>query len=148
MQPSAFSYPNSTPSYYGMNSRLNTSSSSLPHPSTTSPVQNSPIQHPQRSAPYPIPGNTAPKMMEMALDASRSSHQSRPHSCDECGLSFARGHDLKRHRETHKNIRPYLCDCGKSFTRKDALKRHRYLKGCGTGGSSPGSGGGYSTGED
>jgi hypothetical protein len=54
----------------------------------------------------------------------------RPHVCDSCGLSFVRGHDLKRHKDTHSNAKPHICDCGKSFSRKDALKRHIFLKSC------------------
>jgi len=56
--------------------------------------------------------------------------QPRPHVCEMCGLAFVRGHDLKRHKDTHNNSKPHVCECGKSFSRKDALKRHVYLKSC------------------
>jgi uncharacterized Zn-finger protein len=59
-----------------------------------------------------------------------ASSQPRPHVCDSCGLAFVRGHDLKRHKDTHLNSKPHVCECGKSFSRKDALKRHIFLKSC------------------
>ncbi|PVF98567.1 hypothetical protein CPB86DRAFT_732765 [Serendipita vermifera] len=59
-----------------------------------------------------------------------ASSQPRPHVCDSCGLAFVRGHDLKRHKDTHLNSKPHICECGKSFSRKDALKRHIFLKSC------------------
>jgi Zinc finger, C2H2 type len=62
--------------------------------------------------------------------ASASATQPRPHVCELCGLAFVRGHDLKRHKDTHTNSKPHVCDCGKSFSRKDALKRHVHLKSC------------------
>ncbi|KAG8834683.1 hypothetical protein FRC17_007768 [Serendipita sp. 399] len=72
--------------------------------------------------------------------------QPRPHVCDACGLGFARGHDLKRHKETHTNLKPHICECGKSFSRKDALRRHMFLKSCGPGSSA--AAGGYMTSEE
>ncbi|KAH8828248.1 hypothetical protein DL96DRAFT_1160797 [Flagelloscypha sp. PMI_526] len=61
------------------------------------------------------------------------SYTDRPFQCDLCSLSFNRGHDLKRHRETHRGDKPFSCNggCGKTFTRKDALKRHQIVKNCG-----------------
>jgi uncharacterized Zn-finger protein len=67
-----------------------------------------------------------------SVDANSSAALgARPHVCDVCQTAFARGHDLKRHKETHSNTKPHSCECGKSFTRKDALKRHVFLKSCG-----------------
>jgi hypothetical protein len=62
--------------------------------------------------------------------SASSANQPRPHVCELCGLAFVRGHDLKRHKDTHTNSKPHVCECGKSFSRKDALKRHVYLKSC------------------
>ncbi|CDK29668.1 unnamed protein product [Kuraishia capsulata CBS 1993] len=48
----------------------------------------------------------------------------RPFSCQDCGKSFVRHHDLKRHRKGHEEFK-FACPCGKLFPRPDALKRHR-----------------------
>ena len=55
----------------------------------------------------------------------------RPHVCEICQVAFQRNHDLKRHKDVHKDTKPYVCQCGRAFTRKDALKRHMFLKNCG-----------------
>ena len=42
-----------------------------------------------------------------------------------CDKSFARSHDCKRHQNLHLNIKPHTCEqCGKTFARLDALNRH------------------------
>lgn len=39
---------------------------------------------------------------------------------------FRRQHDLKRHKKSHLNERPYACKyCSRTFTRLDALNRHQ-----------------------
>jgi len=57
---------------------------------------------------------------------SRIHHTERNYSCQECGTSFRRSHDLKRHqRSLHSDVKPFGCGrCGKRFSRMDALKRH------------------------
>ncbi|KAJ3147575.1 Metallothionein expression activator, partial [Irineochytrium annulatum] len=49
-------------------------------------------------------------------------------TCDECGVAFARVHDLRRHaRCLHSGDRPYKCtvaECRESYPRADALSRH------------------------
>ncbi|KAG8817749.1 hypothetical protein FRC19_011170 [Serendipita sp. 401] len=93
------------------------------------------------SAPHsPLPGSS------FSGQQAANAQQPRPHVCEVCGLGFARGHDLKRHKETHTNLKPHICDCGKSFSRKDALKRHIFLKSCGPGSSA--AAGGYATSEE
>ncbi|KAJ3202937.1 hypothetical protein HK099_001658 [Clydaea vesicula] len=50
----------------------------------------------------------------------------RPYECEECGQTFVRKHDLKRHSNLHQGERPFKCPvCFKSFARADALTRHR-----------------------
>lgn len=61
----------------------------------------------------------------------RTIDQSKPHICDICQTGFQRGHDLKRHKETHSESKAHECECGKKFSRKDALRRHVFLKSCG-----------------
>ena len=49
-------------------------------------------------------------------------------ACDDCGKSFSRQGQLKRHSLTHSQDRQYRCnECGKSFLRRDVLARHEQL---------------------
>jgi uncharacterized Zn-finger protein len=78
----------------------------------------------------PVSSTSQPYQQGAPPSPSSSGTQPRPHICDNCGLAFVRGHDLKRHKDTHSNAKPHICECGKSFSRKDALKRHVFLKSC------------------
>ena len=47
------------------------------------------------------------------------------HVCDICSKDFTRAHNLKAHKRTHANLRPYDCKfCGKAFVRKHDRERH------------------------
>lgn len=49
----------------------------------------------------------------------------RNYRCSNCGISFKRSSDLKRHERIHLKVPPNICPlCRKGFARKDALKRH------------------------
>lgn len=49
----------------------------------------------------------------------------RNYKCSNCGISFKRSSDLKRHEKIHLKVPPNICPlCHKGFARKDALKRH------------------------
>jgi uncharacterized Zn-finger protein len=50
---------------------------------------------------------------------SRIHHTERNFACDDCGSSFRRSHDLKRHqRSLHSDVKPFPCStCGKRFSR-------------------------------
>lgn len=57
----------------------------------------------------------------------------KPFKCNFCSLSFARCHDLKRHKKIHDKTlqNPHKCDlCGKTFSRSDALNRHIRFNTC------------------
>ena len=57
----------------------------------------------------------------------------RPFKCNDCDLSFARCHDLRRHEKIHKkgNQNSNKCEfCNRLFSRPDALNRHIKLNTC------------------
>ncbi|KAI1769143.1 hypothetical protein GGR53DRAFT_528987 [Hypoxylon sp. FL1150] len=68
------------------------------------------------------------------LESHLTTHSDhRPHSCNECDASFARLHDLNRHKKTHQE-KEFICGgelengqrwgCQKRFARADTLQNH------------------------
>lgn len=52
-------------------------------------------------------------------------NEPRNYKCQDCGISFKRSSDLKRHEKIHLKTPPNICpQCRKGFARRDALKRH------------------------
>ncbi|PVF96016.1 hypothetical protein CPB86DRAFT_775988 [Serendipita vermifera] len=88
----------------------------------SSPPDHGRVQPPAQSTPN---GPTGPYV--------GSGFPARPFLCEDCGMNFARTHDLKRHQTTHvpgvKKTHP--CPyCGKNLSRRDAIKRHVVSKQC------------------
>lgn len=76
---------------------------------------------------------TTPTPAPSSTSASRTSSPPppRPYSCEICGFSFARNHDLTRHIRGHEPAQ-FGCErCGKAYTRLDSLRRHYVRKRCG-----------------
>ncbi|XP_072711084.1 uncharacterized protein [Ciconia boyciana] len=54
----------------------------------------------------------------------------RPHACAECGKSFGKSRDLKKHQQTHTAARPFSCpQCGRRFRLKQILASHQKVHG-------------------
>ncbi|XP_063159311.1 zinc finger protein 501-like [Candoia aspera] len=48
-----------------------------------------------------------------------------PHGCAQCGKSFSKRQDLRKHQGTHSGERPFAClECGRSFRLKQILVAH------------------------
>ncbi|XP_033836126.1 zinc finger protein 93 [Periophthalmus magnuspinnatus] len=58
----------------------------------------------------------------------RPSHESRPHTCPHCGLSFKGSRMLGSHLRLHGKRRIHPCNiCGKEFNHSSSLSRHRLI---------------------
>ena len=69
--------------------------------------------------------NKAFKRKENARSHVQNHLGDRQFQCNDCGKTFVRQHDMKRHAAIHKDARPHICPCGSKFARHDALTRHR-----------------------
>ncbi|KAI8051898.1 uncharacterized protein B0P05DRAFT_562273 [Gilbertella persicaria] len=60
------------------------------------------------------------------LKSHRRTHTNeKPFACKLCPKAFARQHDCNRHEKLHSGSKPHPCKyCNKSFARQDALNRH------------------------
>ncbi|KAJ0067280.1 hypothetical protein NL108_015810, partial [Boleophthalmus pectinirostris] len=60
--------------------------------------------------------------------AKRTPHESRPHTCPHCGLSFKGSRMLGSHLRLHGKRRIHPCNiCGKEFNHSSSLSRHRLI---------------------
>lgn len=65
------------------------------------------------------------------LKSHRRTHTNeKPFDCPHCPKKFARQHDRNRHAKLHLGVKPFFCFlCFKSFARQDALSRHQRWSG-------------------
>ena len=63
-------------------------------------------------------------VLRTALEGGEIGHEDDI-TCSECGKTFLRGTDYKRHMMSHTGLKPYNCDvCGKGFIQKSRFKTH------------------------
>ncbi|CAG7815541.1 unnamed protein product [Allacma fusca] len=57
-------------------------------------------------------------------------HGEKKYKCTDCEKAFTKSHDLKKHRLTHLNERPFICEkCGKGYKESSTLHKHEKLCG-------------------
>lgn len=91
---------------------------------------------PKRPRISEFPCQHCPKVFKKKynLESHLTTHSDhRPHQCNECDASFARLHDLNRHKKTHQE-KEFICGgelengqrwgCQKKFARADTLQNH------------------------
>jgi uncharacterized C2H2 Zn-finger protein len=103
--------------------------SSQHHPHTLQPIQT----HPEITRSSSSRDGTSVSPSGSSPSPSTQQQQGDRFLCEQCGRSFTRAHDRKRHFETHHLVNPTLhrCrNCDKSFSRSDSLKRHINNNGC------------------
>lgn len=62
---------------------------------------------------------------ELEHEASELKERKSNYKCKDCGKTFLRSYNLRRHVVTHSKKRPFNCEyCEKGFNRIDLLRRH------------------------
>ncbi|CAM5121468.1 unnamed protein product [Natator depressus] len=74
----------------------------------------------------PERGRSLPEKLQLLRHQRSPQAPKRPHTCAQCGKSFNKSRDLRKHQRTHTAERPFLClQCGSSFRLKQILVSHQ-----------------------
>ncbi|EMP40211.1 hypothetical protein UY3_02553 [Chelonia mydas] len=74
----------------------------------------------------PERGRCLPEKLQLLRHQRSPQAPKRPHTCAQCGKSFNKSRDLRKHQRTHTAERPFLClQCGSSFRLKQILVSHQ-----------------------
>ncbi|GLG94616.1 Protein glass [Gryllus bimaculatus] len=92
----------------------------------TEKIQALPLREGQRSGEEgPTASSSSSSSSSSSAAAAAACSRERQHSCDVCGASFTKSHDLLIHGRTHTGERPFRCDvCGKAFAHRSSLVMH------------------------
>uniref|UniRef100_A0A663M484 C2H2-type domain-containing protein n=1 Tax=Athene cunicularia TaxID=194338 RepID=A0A663M484_ATHCN len=78
----------------------------------------------------PRPGTGLPAKLQPTRSPRVPPAPRRPHACTECGKSFGKSRDLRKHQQTHTPARPFSCpQCGRRFRLKQILASHQKVHG-------------------
>ncbi|XP_074753618.1 uncharacterized protein LOC141956714 [Athene noctua] len=78
----------------------------------------------------PRPGTGLPAKLQPTRSPRGPPAPRRPHACTECGKSFGKSRDLRKHQQTHTPARPFSCpQCGRRFRLKQILASHQKVHG-------------------
>ncbi|XP_030402417.1 zinc finger protein 436-like [Gopherus evgoodei] len=74
----------------------------------------------------PERGRSLPEKLQLLRHQRSPQAPKRPYTCAQCGKSFNKSRDLRKHQRTHTAERPFLCpQCGSSFRLKQILVSHQ-----------------------
>ncbi|KAI0222961.1 Metallothionein expression activator, partial [Massospora cicadina] len=107
-----------------------------PSQSTSTPILPEPQAIPSTTNSAPLISNATGHQFQFIFSANPDTPSGgtakKNHKCEICSRLFFRRQDLNRHKDTHFNVRPYVCkECGAAFTRRDAQNRHTKRLTCG-----------------
>ncbi|XP_067414452.1 zinc finger protein 84-like [Emydura macquarii macquarii] len=86
--------------------------------------------HVEKKDPAPETGRSLPPKLQLLRYQRSPQAPKRPHTCAQCGKSFNKSRDLRKHQRTHTAERPFLClQCGSSFRLKQILVSHQKVHG-------------------
>lgn len=87
-------------------------------------------EHPDAGAAAPKEKKCLTAKLQLLRQLGAAPGPKKPHTCGQCGKSFNKKQDLRKHQGTHSTERPFSChDCGRSFRLKQILVSHMKVHG-------------------